>query len=156
MVLEDSFVVEAPRERVWAFLTDPARIAPCIPGCESIAVAGPDRYQATVRVEVGPIKARFNLEVVVEEQTPPERVLSTTRGEEGTRASVLTARNRLVLRALGESRTEISYSSEVSLVGRLGKFGLGVMKKKAQELGGRFAENVRSAIEAPEPCEAVP
>jgi carbon monoxide dehydrogenase subunit G len=150
MVIEDSFVVEAPRREVWAFLIDPERIGPCIPGCESIEVTGADRYRARVRVELGPIKAGFNLEVVVDEQVAPELVLCTTRGEEGTRASTLTARSRLALRAVDETRTEIAYSSDVSLVGRLGKFGLGVMKKKAQDLGARFAANVRGAIETVE------
>lgn len=154
MVIEESFVVEAPRDRVWAFITDPERIGPCIPGCEAIEVTGPDRYRATVRVEIGPIKARFNLEVAVDEQQPPEFVASTTRGEEGTRASMLTARSRLSLRAIDPARTEIAYTSEVSLVGRLGKFGLGIMKKKSQELGRRFAESVRNAVEAPQPAAA--
>ena len=50
----------------------------------------------------------------------------------------------LRLRALGEAGTEVHYVSEVSLVGRLGKFGLGIMKKKAKSLGGEFAAAFRA------------
>ena len=40
------------------------------------------------------------------------------------------------------------YASEVSIVGRLATYGLGLMKKKAKILGEEFARNVRAALEA--------
>jgi hypothetical protein len=36
----------------------------------------------------------------------------------------------------------------VSVVGRLGKFGLGMMKKKAKQMGEEFAEAFRERVEA--------
>ena len=48
---------------------------------------------------------------------------------------------------LDAATTEIAYSSEVSLVGRLGKFGLGIMKKKAKETGEAFARAFRARLE---------
>jgi hypothetical protein len=36
----------------------------------------------------------------------------------------------------------------VSVTGRLGKFGLGMMKKKAEQLGAKFAESFRGKVEA--------
>ena len=93
-----------------------------------------------VKIEVGPISARFNLMVEVTEETPPWRVLSVTRGEEGTRASSVSADNELRARLASDGgTTEVRYVSEVSVTGRLGKFGLGVMKKKAQSPGEEFA-----------------
>ena len=143
-------MVKASRESVWAAIKDPARIAPCIPGCESIKIAGPGLYRARVGIAVGPIKAAFNLEVEVTQETPPSFVASTTRGEEGTRASVLNAHNELHLAALDDGTTEVRYVSEVSIVGRLGRFGLGVMKKKAAALGVEFAEAFRLRSERDE------
>lgn len=150
MKIEASFIVQAPRERVWAVITDPTRVALCIPGCESIEITGPNRYRARVAVAVGPIKAAFNLEVEVTEETAPSFAASTTRGEEGTRASVLTAHNELHLVAVEEGATEVRYVSDISIVGRLGRFGLGVMKKKAATLGETFAEALCARIEQEE------
>ena len=150
MKIEESFIVQASRDRVWAAITDPARVAPCIPGCESIEIVGPGRYRARVAVAVGPIKAKFNLEVDVTEETPPSFAASTTRGEEGTRASVLTAHNELHLAALEGGATEVRYVSDISIVGRLGRFGLGVMRKKATALGVAFAETFRARVEQDE------
>jgi uncharacterized protein len=148
MRIEGGFTVRAPRERVWGFLTNPARMVPCIPGCQEIAIVGPNAYRARVRVSVGPIKAEFNLEVEVEEEVQPRLVRSVTRGEEGTRASTLLAKSVLELEEIEPGATAVRYSSEIAVMGRLGKFGLGVMKKKAEALGAEFAKAVTERIEA--------
>ncbi len=148
MKIEDSFVVAAPRERVWASITDPAIVAPCVPGCQGVEVVSPTVYRAQVRVQLGPIKAQFAVEVTLVSETPPEEVRSRTRGDERSLASTLSADNVLRLRALGEAETEVYYSSEVAVVGRLGKFGLGVMQKKAASLGRDFAAAFRERVEA--------
>ena len=55
MRIEGSFIVAAPRERVFAEITNPALMAGCIPGCEAIEVIDPKTYRARILVEVGPI-----------------------------------------------------------------------------------------------------
>ena len=62
MRIEDRFVVAAPRERVWIAIKDPAVVAPCIPGCLGVEVISPTLYKAKIRVQVGPIKADFNVD----------------------------------------------------------------------------------------------
>lgn len=146
MRIAGSFRVAAPRERVFAEITDPALMASCIPGCEAIEVISATTYRARILIEVGPIKARFHLVVEVTAQEPPTRVLSVTRGEEGSRASILSAKNELMLETV-DAGTEVKYASEVSVTGRLGKFGLGMMQKKAESLGAKFAEAFRNKVE---------
>jgi uncharacterized protein len=150
MKVEDRFIVGAPIARAWKAIVDPNVVSRCIPGCQAVEVLGPDRYRAEVLVALGPIKTTFNVVVEVSEMTPPERVVSVTRGEEGSRASLLTANNLLELRAVDASTTEIRYSSDVSLTGRLGKFGLGIMKKRAKDTGAAFAEAFRTKLEEKE------
>jgi carbon monoxide dehydrogenase subunit G len=147
MKIEDSFTIAVPIADVWTAIIDPNVVGPCIPGCRAIEILGPDKYRAEVAVAFGPIKTTFNVTVEVSEMVAPERVVSVTRGEEGTRASLLTANNLLALRALDGQTTEVAYSSEVSLVGRLGKFGLGIMKKRAKETGDAFAQAFRTRLE---------
>ena len=147
--IEDSFTVDAPLERVWSMITDPAIVGPCIPGCQQIEVTGPDTYKADIRVAVGPIKTIFTVTVEKTEERAPHFASSTTKGEEGGRASTLNATSTLSLSET-EGGTEIAYASDVSVFGRLGKFGLGVMKKKARDLGHVFADNFREKAEGNE------
>lgn len=148
--IEDSFTLKAPQADVWRAIMDPGIVAPCVPGCENVEVLGPTSYLANVKVKVGPIKAEFRLNIEITRETPPDEMLSTTRGEEGSKASIVLAENVLRLRSIDETTTEVFYSSEVAIVGRLGKFGFGFMKKKAKALGDEFAEAFRLVVETAE------
>lgn len=148
MLIEESFRVAAPIERVWQFIRDPETVGPCVPGCEGIEVTGPNSYKSSIRVGLGPIKARFVVDVELVEETPPTYARSKTRGEEGGRASSVSADSELRLADLGDGATEVSYRSDVNVVGRLAKFGFGIMRKKAQKLGEEFAQSLKQNLEA--------
>ena len=147
MKVEKTFTVQALPQVVWEFAKDPEKMAPCIPGCKEISAVDETRYKARVAVKVGPISAKFNLDLEIIEETPPVEIISRTRGEEGTRASILTANNIVRLTANGDGSTEVYCSSESSITGRLGKYGAGMMMKKADAIWGKLAENVCEAIE---------
>jgi carbon monoxide dehydrogenase subunit G len=140
MKIEDEFTVAAPIERTWEAIKDPRVVGPCLPGCEEIEELSPTTYRARVGVKVGPISARFVVEVEVIEETPPTRIVSVTRGEEGGKASNVRADNVVTLTPTADGATAVRYESEVTVTGRLAKFGFGVMKKKAQSLGAEFAK----------------
>lgn len=63
-------------------------------------------------------------------------------------ASSLTSKNEIRLKPLSENETEVNYRSEVSVLGTLGKFGEGIFRKKAKEVGEQFVQALRSKIEA--------
>ena len=147
MKIEGSFRVKAPTDRVWQYIRDPDQVAPCVPGCEKVEVTGPTTYAATVKVALGPIKTSFRVTVEVTTEEPPRFIASVTRGEEGGRASTLTAHNELRLEEVDPATTEVRYSSEVSIFGRLGKYGLGMMKKKAETIGADFARTFAARVE---------
>jgi len=147
MKIDETFRVRAPIDQVWSFMTDPGRVAPCIPGCGDVEVVGERDYRATVKVGIGPIKTSFNVSIELTRREPPTYIAAVTRGEEGGKASTLSAQSELRLSPVSPDETEISYASEVSVFGRLGRFGLGMMKKKAKEIGAEFAESVKSQLE---------
>lgn len=134
---------------VYARLLDPALLAQCIPGCESLEQLDEARYRAGVAIEMAGVSARFNLIVELTHREPPRLIHCLTRGEEGSRASQLSAHSEITLIPVDADSTCVKYMSEVNLTGRLGRFALGVMKKKAQAMGDAFAGNLRARLEAP-------
>lgn len=154
MKIEGGFVVDAPIDRVWLAIRDPAVVAPCIPGCQAVEPLSANVYRAGVRVVFGPIATTFNVTVEITAEEPPHRLACVTRGEEGGKASSLTAHSELILSVLAPDRTQIQYSSDVSVFGRLGRYGLGMMKKKAEAIGTEFAVTFAQRLAALRSAEA--
>lgn len=150
MLIDGQFTVAAPPQALMRHLFDARLMAECLPGCEALEQLDPDRYRAVVGVALAGVKARFDMQVEVVRREELA-VWATTRGEEGGNASQLQADNRITLQAVPEG-TLLRYESEVAVTGRLGRFALGMMKKKAQALGDEFAANLQArlaALEAP-------
>jgi uncharacterized protein len=153
MIIEGEFVVAIPADALLQQLFDARLMASCLPGCESLQAIDDDRYQTVVAVSMAGVKARFELQVEITGRDARE-VRSVTRGDEGGRASTLHAQNVVTLEPLAPNgtsaaRTRLRYRSDVSLTGRLGRFALGMMQKKAQGLGDEFAANLRARLEGP-------
>ncbi len=54
MDMTGEYRINAPRQKVWDALNDPAVLRACIPGCESLTREGDNRLAATLRVKIGP------------------------------------------------------------------------------------------------------
>jgi carbon monoxide dehydrogenase subunit G len=144
VLIDGQFEVAAAPAVVLAHLFDARLMASCLPGCESLEQSGDDRYRAVVAVALAGVKARFDLQVEVTERLA-DGVRATTRGEEGGNASTLQATSEVRL-APAAGGTRVDYRSDVAVTGRLGRFALGMMKKKAQSLGDEFAANLQRAL----------
>jgi len=153
VLIDGQFDVAAAPADVLAHLFDARLMASCLPGCESLEQAGDDRYRAVVAVALAGVKARFDLQVEVTERLA-DGVRATTRGEEGGNASTLQATSEVRL-SPNAGGTHVAYRSEVAVTGRLGRFALGMMKKKAQSVGDEFAANLQRALAAA-PVDAPP
>ena len=150
MKIEKTFAVDAPQQVVWDFITSPEQVAPCIPGCAGAEETEPGKYQAVIKTKVGPIRTTFKVGIETLKERPPEFAAYTTAGEEGSRASMIKAVSTLSLKQLDEDKTEVTYTSEINLLGRLGKFGSGLMQKVADSIGNEFIATMQDRIKSGE------
>lgn len=147
MKIEKTFTVNAAQSKVWEFITAPGQIAPCIPGCDGAEETEPGKYKATIQTKVGPIKTTFAVEIERTQERPPEFAAYDTRGEEGSHASRIKATTSLSLKPLAENHTEVSYVSDIQIMGRLGKFGNAMMQKIADGIGDEFVAALKDRLE---------
>ena len=73
MQFQGDVTIEAPRERAWAFLTDPHQVTQCAPEVQSLKIVDDDRFVVVVKAGVGPVKGTFNFAVKWLERQAPER-----------------------------------------------------------------------------------
>ena len=148
MKIEKTFNVAATQQQVWEFITSPELVAPCIPGCEGAQETEPGKYKATITTKVGPIKTTLKVDIETTEENPPEFAAYSTKGEEGSKASRINATSTLALKQISPNETEVTYASDIKMLGRLGKFGSGVMKKVADSIGEKFVNALKEKLES--------
>ena len=107
--------MNAPQEQVWAFITDPHKVAQCIPGCEGAEEKEPGKYAAAITAKVGPIRVTFHIEIEQTQERPPQFASYLSKGEEGTRASRISATSTLALQSLSATGTEVTYASDINV-----------------------------------------
>ena len=142
MEIEKTFVLPAPPARAWAMLLDPQLMAACVPGMQSVEVVSPTEYTALIQVKIAFITARFKLRTTIVEQRAPEYLRTEGTGEDTSVASALKQTSELFLTDLGDGRTELRTRVVVDVTGRLGGFGLSVMKTKADRMWEEFCANL--------------
>jgi carbon monoxide dehydrogenase subunit G len=146
MQIEGKFTVQAPIQEVWDFLLEPETLASCIPGAEKMEAIDDMTYESIVKQKVGPIEARLRFTTTLTEIDPPRYVKAVGRGADMGKAGTFTQETTVHLTELAKDNVEISYTSNVSLVGRLATFGDRIMRAKAKEVGDEFTKNLQERL----------
>ena len=145
MKIEGTHTIEAPRERVFAALTDPAVLQRCIPGCEQMEKSGDNRYNAKLTAGVGPVKGVFTATVSLSELIQPEHYKLVVEGK--GQPGFVNGTGDLNLKDAGNS-TEIQYIGEVNVGGLIASVGQRMIQSTAKLLAGRFFKALESEMKA--------
>jgi len=122
-------------------------LAGCIPGCKDLQEVSPGIYSAVLTNDVAFITLSFKVRVEVIRIEAPDTIEAKITGETIGLAGRVTANAALLLAEVGPSQTEIRYTSNVSLAGKLGGLGEPVFRAKSAEVSRQFGANLRTAIE---------
>jgi carbon monoxide dehydrogenase subunit G len=146
MRFEGNLLIAKPVERVWEFLWDVERLSRCIPGCQSVkTLKEREKYELTVKDNVGPISVQFDMLADVKKLDPLKRIEIAMEGKD-FKAGGMRQTMALALNPRG-NETEIIFETDISVFGRLGTLGYPFVKKKAESVIKEFGENVKGALE---------
>jgi len=147
MLVEEKFSVKTPIQRLWDSLLNPEIIGPCIPGCEKVEPINDKAYDSIIKAKVGPITVRFKVRTVIEEIVPCRFIRTVGEGSELRNLGHFKQKTSIRFDELSANETEISYQSNISIVGKLATFGDRILKAKAKEMGKEFADAVKKRLE---------
>ncbi len=149
MRFEGTLTINAPRDKVWAFLTDPEAVSRCAPGLESLEIITPNqRFRAVASVGLGTVKARFVTDVEWLELEAPNRASMKVHGT--APGSAMDATSTMVLSDGPGRSTELKWTADVKVVGTLAGLAARLMSGVAGRLTGAFFDSVRRRVEARE------
>jgi len=146
MLLQDRFRVHAPVSQVWALLQDIPRLGACFPGVEGIEPDGPDAYRGSLTVGVGPIQAHFSGRAVILDRQPEAKMTARIEAEDTATQTRVRADFVGHLAGAGEG-TELAYTLDVALRGRLAQFGTAVVNATARKMAAEFARRLEEALQ---------
>lgn len=149
--IEKSFHVDAPIERVWAFLIDPERVASCLPGAEITEQVDDDTYKGTMKVKLGPVSAKYNGRLRFERLDEASRTAELSGGGEDTKGKggaqmKMTSR----LEEADGGGTDVHVTSNVDVTGMLAQFGRGMIDNVSDRMFETFTSRMREQLEGDE------
>ena len=145
MHFQGTLDIAAPRERVWAFVTDPKAVSACAPDVQSIEVLDPSHFKLVVRAGVGPIRATFSLDVVFTELTAPARAVVRARGQ--APGSAVEMLSTMALTAPSPDRTAMAWMSDVTVSGTIAQMGARLMQGTADKLTQQVFACIKAKLE---------
>lgn len=139
--------VEVERAAVFEFVSDPVQLAQCIPGCSELVELSPGRYSAQLTSKVAYITLKFKVTSEITRMEPPSAIEVKMTGDSIGLAGRVSATAGIELSDAGEGFTDIRYTAEVALSGKLGGLGQPVFRSKSAEVAREFGENLKTALE---------
>ncbi|MDH3672433.1 MAG: SRPBCC family protein [Gammaproteobacteria bacterium] len=147
--IEKSFVVKAAPDIVWAFLTDPHRVANCLPGAAITEQVDAQTHAGTITVKIGPVSTSYKGNITFERLDPDAReveIVGLGQDVRGKGGAEMRMNSRLTERAPGE--TEVMVTSNINVTGMLVQFGQRMIQDVADQMFQQFATAMRDQLEA--------
>jgi carbon monoxide dehydrogenase subunit G len=137
--------IPLPLNQVWAFISDPHKIASCLPDVQSVEVHDPTHMDVTVRVGVGPVRGNFKFRIELQPDQAANRMGVKISG--GGLGSVVDLTASADLEEEGGSTT-LDWKGEAVMRGPLAAVGGRVLDAQAQKLISQTFANVKAAVQA--------
>jgi carbon monoxide dehydrogenase subunit G len=150
MQIEKSFQVKESIVKVWSLLSDPRRVAACVPGAKITEQVDGNRYKGAISVKVGPSTTDYKgeLEIVrLDAENHELEILGKGQDVRGRGSASMKMTGKL--RSLEDGGTEVTSVSEVNVVGILAQMGSRVISEVSNIMFGQFIKNFQTQLQQP-------
>ncbi|KPA21623.1 Carbon monoxide dehydrogenase subunit G (CoxG) [Shimia sp. SK013] len=144
MELADEITINAPIEVVYAALNDPDILKQCIPGCEELIKKSDTELEAKVVLKVGPVKAKFSGDVVLNTEGAPDAFSLTGQGNGGAAGHAKGGAD-VVLVTEGD-QTILRYEAKAQIGGKLAQLGSRLIQSTAKKLAAKFFKSFADVV----------
>ncbi len=143
MDISGSYTFDAPPDRVWRLLMDPAVLSSCIPGCEKFEPDGEDRYNVRLTVGLAAITGTYDGTVELTEKVPNTSYRLVVEGQ--GRPGFVKGSSAVALRAEG-STTAVDVTASVQTGGAIARVGQRLIGGVAKMMLDRFFACLQSKL----------
>ena len=144
MDLSDEIFIKAPQDVVYAGLNAPEILKQCIPGCEELIKHSDTELEAKVVLRVGPVKAKFGGNVVLDPSNAPGGFSLSGEGNGGLAGFAKGGAD--VELEEQDGGTLLRYTAKVEIGGKLAQLGSRLVTSTANKLSKKFFEQFKEAV----------
>jgi uncharacterized protein len=135
------------QQQAWDALNNPEVLKTCIPGCDKVEPTGENQYAMGMSVKVGPVSAKFNGKIRLQDVMPPDSYTINFEGNGGAAGfGKGSAKVNLAAPAQG-SGCELAYTAQAQVGGKIAQVGQrlvdGVARAMAEDFFRRFDEEMQ-------------
>ena len=143
-----TYKVKASTSELWSFVTDIPTVGLCIPGATDVSENEDGTYSGTVKVRVGPVALGLAGKLSVDSRDDNSLTITMT-GEGADRKVPGNVRVKISMSVQdpGDGTSELLVNSDANIMGKLGEFGQGIIKRKADGIMKAFGQNLAKRVE---------
>jgi carbon monoxide dehydrogenase subunit G len=145
MDMNESQVLPVAQQTAWQALNDPDVLRRCIPGCESIERTAENEYALVMVAAIGPVKAKFQGKLQIEDPEPPRAYRLAFNGQggaagfgRGTAQVTLTPAAQDGAELEAGPFTRLDYVVHAQIGGKIAQIGSRLVDGAARKLATEF------------------
>ncbi|HEU5347053.1 MAG TPA: carbon monoxide dehydrogenase subunit G [Ktedonobacterales bacterium] len=154
MHFEGTQQIKAPARAVWDFMLDPNQVASCAPGFISMDILAPDHFKPTLGIGVGAVRAKFTLDVHLEDVHEFDH--AAMKGHGVAAGSAVDMKAALDLIPVSDTETTMNWVADVTVSGTIASVGARLLESTAHKQIAKFFDCFRLKLEAPHSEAAKP
>lgn len=145
MKVQGTASLPGKREQVWDLLTDPERLAKCLPGAERLEPDGPDRYKVAMKFGIAAFSGKFQGSVELAEKKPPESLKMRVEGRGAP--GFMKGEGTISLREKSGA-TEVKYEGEAQVGGVIASVGQRMIEAASKKIMRQFFDAAAAELKA--------
>ena len=145
MKLSGTYTIPAPRDKVFAAITDPAVLQRVIDGCEKMVKTGEDSYDAHLKIGVAGLKGSYVGKVQLKDLKPPESYTLVIEGKGGPGFVKGVAKIQLIDKS---GSTEVRCDADAQVGGMIAALGSRLIEPAAKKMMDEFFRKLGEVIAA--------
>jgi carbon monoxide dehydrogenase subunit G len=136
--------LNAPPQRLWDALNDPAVLTRCIPGCREMIPDGEDHYRVLLDLKVASVGGSFEGAITLSEKVEPTSCRITVSG--GGTLGQGTGTATFSLQPESDTTTLMTYGGEGEIGGLVAGVGQRILKGVAKHLIKKFFDALKKEV----------